>query len=289
MPPDLAAVTMSMAEREPTFADLLRDLWQARLYLLAGLAAGVIAAFAFLAAAVPHYRADMLVAPSGRGTGPDIKALLPDNSSFAVQYMLSAIGSADSGDFARYEQMLRGISVARALIDEPGLRDALNASARFRIGGGAPAIQTAEELAAYLEDRVTVEPVANTALRRLVYQHPDREFAARLLATLHETADGLIRAEIKGRTRQREAYLQEALAAVAHPDHRRALTALLMEQEHVRMILAMGEPFAAIIAEPAAAGTRPDWPRKAMILPAFVLIGLFLGFAFYHLRRALRA
>ena len=74
-----------------------------------------------------------------------------------------------------------------------------------------------------------------------------------------------------------------------HPDHRRALTSLLMEQEHVQMILAMDEPFAAIIAEPPAAGVKPYWPRKAIVLPVGLLAGMVLAYMLSGLRRAVSA
>lgn len=274
-----------MKAAEPTLSDLLADLWRAKFYLLIGGIAGLLLGFVFMAASVPHYRASMLVAPAERSSGPDIKALLPDNSSFAVQYMLNAMGSADSGDYIRFEHTLRETSVAAALLKNDRIMKGLSEASRFGfLPSRAPG--TSAELASYLHDHIRVEPVGNSPLRRIIYQHPDREFAVYLLRVLHEIADGQIRDEIRGRTESREAYLQQALATTTHPDHRRALTSLLMEQEHVRMILAMDEPFAAIIAEPPAVGARPHWPRAAIIYPVLALGGMMLGFILYGLRRA---
>jgi uncharacterized protein involved in exopolysaccharide biosynthesis len=74
-------------------------------------------------------------------------------------------------------------------------------------------------------------------------------------------------------------YLKDVLDKTSHPDHRRALTALLMEQEHLLMMLAMDEPFAAILAEPPAASVRPWWPRKSLIFAGFAFAGALIGFA----------
>lgn len=277
-----------MQAQEPTLADVLRDLWRAKAALLWGGGIGLVMAVIFIAAAVPHFRASMLVAPAERRTGPDIKALLPDNSSFAVQYLVNTLGSPDSGDFMRFETTLREATVAGRLLEDDRIVAGVRADRRFSFQGAPDVTQSAERFSAYLTDHVAIEPVGTTPLRRLVYKHPDRAFAGYLLTKLYETADELIRQEIRDKTQNREAYLQQALATVDHPDHRRALTSLLMEQEHVRMILAMDEPFAAIIAEPPAAGVKPYWPRKPIVLPAFVLAGMLLGYVISSLRRAVK-
>lgn len=272
---------------EPTLADILRDLMRARYALAGGALAGLCIAFLFLFTAVPHYRASMLVAPAERRAGPDIKALLPDNSSFALQYMVNTLGSQDSGDYMRFETTLREPTVATLLLRDPRIVAGIKADRAFSFLSPNDAAQTPETFSAYLTARVAVEPVGTTPLRRIVYKHPDPAFASYLLRALHVAADGLIRQEIRERTASREAYLGKALETVEHPDHRRALTSLLMEQEHVRMILAMDEPFAAIIAEPPAAAARPAWPRKSVVLPACILAGMIAGYALSSLRRTL--
>ncbi len=272
---------------EPTLGDLLQDLWQAKFALLWGGGIGLVIAVLFLATAVPHYRASMLVAPAERRTGPDIKALLPDNSSFAVQYLMNSIGSPDSGDYMRFENILRETTVAGRLLEDERIVKGVAADRRFSFENESAA-GSAEKFSAYLTKSIAVEPVGTTPMRRLVYKHPDRAFAGYMLTRVYQTADDIIRQEIRDKTQSREAYLQNALATVDHPDHRRALTSLLMEQEHVRMILAMDEPFAAIIAEPPAAGVRPYWPRKTVIVPAGVLAGMVLAYMALGLRRSFK-
>jgi len=264
---------------DPTLGDLLRDLWRAKTPILTGLFLGLAASFAFLFAAVPHYRATMLVAPAERGVGPDIKALLPENSSFAIQYMMNAMGSSESGDFVRFEHILRAPSVAAALLKDERIAAGIGADRAFSFLPARGVLQTPEKLSAYLTDKVAIEPVANVPLRKIVYDHPDPAFAVYLLDRMHAAADGLIRQEIRNRTQARTAYLEKALAITDHPDHRRALASLLMEQEHVRMILAMDEDFAAIKAEPPAAGALPYWPRRVLIVPVFMFCGMLLAYA----------
>ena len=271
---------------DPTLGQTLRLFWRTKFYWLSGAVIGVCAAFFLLGIAVPHYRAEILIGPAERAAnGPDIKALLPDNSSFAVQYLINTLGTSDSSDFMRFEQILRAPSVAAKLLEDKAVSYALVKDKKLRVLPDAAKIETPEKLAAYLQDKIAAEPVGTTPLRRIVYSHPDREFAVYMLEQVRSIADGIIRDEIRTRTETRAAYLQKAMAENHNPDHRRALTALLMEQEHVRMLLAMDEPFAAMVAEPAFAGARPAWPRKALVLPVFAFIGGLLGFAVYAMRR----
>ena len=99
-------------------------------------------------------------------------------------------------------------------------------------------------------------------------------------------ADTLIRSELEQKTAHRIQYLNQALAQERNPDHQRALTKLLMDQEQIAMVLAVHEPFAATVAEPPSAAPKPSWPRKGVVLPAGLLIGMMLGFACFGLRRA---
>lgn len=274
------------AVREPDIGDFLRDIWRAKWFLTAGALTGLMAAALFLAFSVPQYRAEMLTGPAERGTGPDIKALLPDNSSFAVQYLVNSLGSQDSGDYMRFEHILRAPRVAAHLMKDERIMQAIQADRRFSFERRDP-VETAADLSLYLEENVHIEPVGTTPLRRIVYLHPDPGFAVYLLGRLHIIADDLIRRDIREKAARREAYLQETIKTVSHPDHRRALTALLMEQEHVRMILAIDEPFAATVAEPAAAQPKAAWPRKPLVFAVSVFVSMFLSFLIYAGRRPL--
>lgn len=110
-----------------------------------------------------------------------------------------------------------------------------------------------------------------------------------MLQAIHRAADQIIRDDVSRRTQQRVRWLNEMLAEVKHPDHRKALVALLMAQEQARMLVALDEPFAAAIVEPAAASAKPYWPRRGIVFPIAVLAGLFLGYGVYALRFVRRA
>lgn len=269
---------------EPSLGDILKYVWLARVHVFTGALCGLAFAALFLLLAVPHYRITMLIAPAERTGQIDAKALLPDNPSFALQYLLNTMGSQDSTDFMRFENTMRGPSVAATLLKYPEILKGLQDTGPF-IFSAHESLTTPEKIAAALEKHVTIMPVGNTPLRRVVFDHRSAEFGAVLLRHLYSETDHLIRNEVAESARKRSLYLKDLLDKVNHPDHRRALTSLLMEQEHILMILAMDEPFAAIIAEPPSASVRPWWPRKSLIFPGFACVGMVLGFALWSAKR----
>ena len=284
---DSAVPAQNTYRAEPGLLDLLADIWRAKLFLFIGGVLGAAAAIVFFSLAVPQYKAEMLVGPAERGTGPDIKALLPENSSFAVQYLVNSIGSQDSGDFIRFEHMMRGVSIASLLIQDNAVIAGVRRAGMFGKKEDAR-LDDAASLAAFLEKHVHVQPVGTSPLRRVVFSHPDPDFAQYLLQQLYVETDALIQQDIRHKTASRAAYLQQAVKDTLHPDHKRALTSLLMEQEHIRMILDMDEPFAAVMLEPPSVDDKPSWPRKKIVWPAFIVLGLFSGFLVFQIRRAVK-
>ncbi len=273
-----------MTISEPTLVDVLRMIRMAWGFIVVGIIAGLLAGWVFLSIAIPHYRITMLVAPAERAARADIKALLPDNPSFALQYLVNTMGSQDSTDFIRFEHTLLGPSVAAALFNDNKIREGIRGNGSF-IFSRTPELKSPAELSGVLGDIIHIEPIGNTPLRKVVFDHPSPEFGVYLLNRLYDQTDHMIRREVAEKARERSVYLESVLDKTTHPDHRRALTSLLMEQEHILMILAMDEPFAATITEPPSVSVRPWWPRRSLVLPAFVFAGAMLGFVLWGLRR----
>lgn len=135
----------------------------------------------------------------------------------------------------------------------------------------------APTLSEYLERYVDVMPLGSTPLRQLTYDHPDPAFAAAMLRKIHLVADQLIRRDRRKQSQARVAYLESSLSKTVQPEHRRGITALLLQQEHVLMLANLDEPYSAIVVEPAAADARPAWPAIRIILPSFMFAGFVLG------------
>lgn len=269
---------MPQKNAEPTLPDLLRLLWRAWPHLLIGAALGGLGAVLFLLLSIPHYRVTMLVAPAERGVRADVKSFLPDNPDFALQYVDRSRESPAFADFTRFEHTLRGRSVASGLTGDKPLLDGLRRDRRF-VFSPHPDLASVDDLATYFRKKITIEPVGNTTLRRVVFDHPEPAFATALLNRLYRQADSLIRRDVAARAEGRVGYLKGMLEKTSHPDHRRVLTSLLMEQEHLLMMLAMEEPFAAIVVEQPSSSARPWWPRKSLIFAGFAFAGALVGFA----------
>lgn len=262
---------------EPTLADLVRDLWAAKWVLLISGVVGMTLAYMFLMLAVPQYKVSLLVGPAERSSSTDIQALMPENSSFVVQYLVNTLGSQDSTDFMRFENILRERTVAEILLQDSKIMAGVMADKEFTIAVPDD-LDNSEALSAYLQKAVQIESVGSSPLKRLIYMHPDREFAEYFLTKIRLVADNLIKDDIRQMTEKRATYLRQKLKDVSHPDHQNALTSMLMEQEHIQMILAIDEPFAAKIVEPAYSAPRPYWPRPALHTAMIILGVLIAGY-----------
>lgn len=268
---------------EPNLGDMLGNVWRAKAWLFLGGLAGIVASVLFLFMAVPHYKAEMLVAPATRSGAPDISLLFPDTASFAVERVMQNFGLGESSDFTRFEVILREPRVAGILLEDEKIRAGLEETGRFWIGEYERP-DSGPEFSAWLQKRLSIEPVGGSRLRRISFQHADPAFAVYFLNRLYHTADSLIRSEIRLKTGNRVDWLKEALANTSHPEHRRVLTDLLMDQERMRMILAVDEPFSALLAEPPAVSAKPYWPKPSFVFPAFMLAGMVLAYAAFSLK-----
>ncbi len=268
------------AGAEKTLFDVLGDAWRAKVYMFVFGAAGFICALAFLFLARPHYRAEMVVAPAH----PFVQSISSPSQIGEGAIQVQGQDLSGSASFVRFEQIIRGAGLAAALLNDSKVLEGLIDDQRFvfskPMGGWS-----AEKLSEYLKRRVHVEPVSGTGLRRIVYYHVNADFAVYFIARLHELSDGQIRRDILLQTNERIAYLNEALGKVLNPEHKRSLAVLLMEQERMKMLVSLDQPFAATVIEPAFVSSRPRWPDPFLIYSVFVFLGLVAGFVVHGLRR----
>ena len=263
---------------EKSLADVLGEVWLARGWMLFFAVSAVIFAFLFLTLANPYIRAEMIVAPATPiGNHPQAT---PDFEGIIELQTGVMTGSAA---FTRFENIYNGVSVARMLIQDEKILAGLRDDLPFRFSD-SPDTSKAETLAHYLKKHLKLEPVGSTPLRRLAYLHPDRDFAVYLIGRVHRITDEMIRVSILQEVNGRIDYLGKALARTQNADHRRALTELLMEQERLKMLVSLDQPYAAAIVEPPAAGIRTAWPDRYLIFGGSVIVGLLIGYIFFGLR-----
>jgi len=263
---------------EDTLADFVAEVWAARLFIFVGLVVGVMAAFVAMTLAVPHNRAQMTLAPA---SPMNMAATTPANKTYGKAG--SSSNAINDMSFTRFEASYKGATVAGLLLRDPEVTAGLAQDKAFRFskveGGWIP-----EKLAEYIARRVDVDPVGETSLKTFSYLHPNKEFAVMFLQRLHNVTDGLIRHGLRKDVNERIVYLNESLSETMNPEHRRAMTDLLMEQERLKMLVSIDQPYAASVVVPAAASVKALWPDGLLFYSSFVFVGAFLGFVAFSYR-----
>lgn len=271
----------ALAHHSESLAEFLRRVWQARLGVSLGAALGAVGAGVLLLTLVPHYEARMIVAP----------ALVQDTGELLMRFETGSeaarrsIGFDQSlpADFVKFEQVLREATVSAILARYDGVLDKMAADRVFTFQSTDE--MTAAMVPVYLRAHVRIEPIGLTGSRKITFSHPDPTFAVKVLTHLHTIADETIRQKSATETQERIGWLQKELAQSINPDHRAALTALLLAQERRRMLVSMDQPFAAELVEPPAVSPKPDWPSGPLVLLAGIFVGMLAGFTVASLRR----
>ncbi len=271
MPNDIVA--------EKTLFDVLRDVWRAKFYMLIFVIVAVMAAFVFLSAANDFYRADMILSPATQmGIGGQVTRHVGEGS---IQIQQQELESEEA--FLHFETIYNGVSVASILIKDQNIIAALAQDKSFSFSKNQSP-KSAKAFSEYLKKRVRLEPVSGTPLRRMTYLSTSKDNAVYMISRIHAITDEIVRGRILTSTNERIRYLNQSLSATNHPDHRRNITGLLMEQERIKMMVSLDQPFAANIVEPASVSERPKWPDPFVIYTVFILVGLLFGFVTYGLR-----
>jgi hypothetical protein len=257
---------------EATWEDILRGAGRMKFYLLTGAVIGLAAALGFILAVTPRYQAAIVVAPADGYALGDYASSGSVDRSISLPFWRPMETEGVSTDFYRFIYTARGQAAADILMKDASVKEGITADPRWH--GKAWSAPVVSE---YLERHVDVMPLGATPLRRITYDHPDPAFAAAMLRKIHLVADQLIRRDRRKQSQARVAYLETSLSKTVQPEHRRGITALLLQQEHVLMLANLDEPYSAIVVEPAASAARPSWPAAYLVVPAFVLAGLVFG------------
>ena len=264
---------------EKTLYDVLRDVWRAKFWMLGFVIIMTIAAFVFLSVANDFYRAEMIIAPAS----PMGQSLQKAGDMGEGSTQLGEEDFQSNAAFLRFENTYNGASVANFLVRDKEIITGLALDRTFEFSENLEK-WNAENLSEYLKKRVRLEPVSGTPLRRMIYLHPDKKFAVDMVKRIHRITDEMIRARILVETNQRIDYLNASLGKTTNPDHKRSLANLLMEQERLKMMVSLDQPYAASIIEPAYSSVRARWPDPYIIYPVFIFIGMLLGFVTYGLK-----
>ncbi len=259
-----------MVQDEKTLLDVLRDIWRAKLYLAFFGVVGLISAFIFLKSATPYYKAEMIVAPA-HSIGHTVSAM----TEGTIQTQTEQLGGDEA--FERFSQIYALPSMSALLLGQDGVENGIRKDRVFSFSVQSIGFD-------YFKRKVRIEPVSGTKFKRLYYFHPDPEFAVRLISLVHSMTDEHIRRSVLKETNERISYLNEAMSRSVNPEHRRTLAGLMMEQERVRMMVSLDQPFSASVIEPAFVSSQPKWPDPFVIYPVFLFVSLLLGYVVYGFR-----
>ena len=263
---------------EISLRQLLILFWRAKYVIVVCVILTCVAGFFFIKVTTPAYRATMIVAPADGYALGDYASSIQYDRIAALPFWRPKDKEGESTDFYRFIYTLRGPSVAKILLLDKNVLSKINEFSKKEI-------QSEEELAQYLTKNLRIDPMGATPLRKITYHHPDAEFSAAMLRKLHLVADQMIRRDRRRQSQSRISYLNEALSKNQNPDHRRGITNLLMQQEHVQMLANLDEAYSAIIVEPASHSPHPVWPNKVLIYALAGFIGCFIGFILWSLTR----
>lgn len=264
---------------EKTIFDVLRDVWRAKYDMAMGAFVALIVSVAFMFSCVPHYKAEIMIAPAAI-MGQDV---LAQTSSLEGTISIQHKEPDESSSFLRFEHIFSGVTVAGILLQDENLKSVVEEERPFFLSvHKAP--QGADDLSRYLKKNVRIEPVSGTILRRLSYMHPDPQKAKLFLERIHKIADDTIRKSVSQETDERIIYLQQAIEQSVQPEQKRILTDMLIAQERMKMMVSINQPYAASVVEPPYVSARSAWPDPYLVYPLFILAGLLAGFIAYGLR-----
>ena len=266
-----------------TLVQLLRHIWQAKFYIALCSVLTLAAAALFLFLATPTYKASMIVAPADGYALGDYASMIENDRIASMPFWRPKDQEGVSTDFYRFIHTIRGPSVAEILLSDRGVLSGI------RRGGDVGAIEKKEALAVYLDRRIGIDPLGATPLRRITYQHPDPEFASAMLRKIHLVADQMIRRDRRRQSQSRIDYLKASLTRTNNLDHRKGITNLLMQQEHIQMLANLDEPYAAIVVEPAFSTPKPSWPNHYVTWAAALMMGMFFGYLIWSFRHPVKS
>ncbi len=260
---------------------------------------GAVLALVWLRATPHRYAASMTVAPLAERGLAGMGARLP--APYSDPEGKSAPPGQEEGltDFRRFLALLGTRSIAAELAADPTLMTQVfpeewdGARGRWHPPGGlGPWFRgllataagrvpwhppDAEDLARHLRDRLVIEPVGTTPMRRIAYRHESRDFALLLLSRLYSVADAHLRAEAARRGTRQADHVRARLASVTQADHRRSLTEMLLGFEWALMLLEVDLPFAADLVEAPQAPSQPESADAFLMPPVAGGAGFAIG------------
>lgn len=287
---------------------ILRILTEGRKIIFSVVSVFLFLAILGLAIAKPKYTASMIVAPSS--VSAQGQKGLSQLSGIASLVGISLPAEDELPSFTEFQERLDSYQVAEGLAKKPqtlqkifpqhwnsetskwNTRPGMLTTIRYSIGrlfglpGWSP--PDAEDLMRFIADEVSAHTDTEVSLFMIEFDHEDPDFAQKFLQELHEETDRVVRYDALRRTSRQAAYLERKLAQVVFPEHKMALTELILGQEQKMMMLEIDLPYAARVISAARVSKEPTSPRPILFILISLISGLLLGIFLLFLLNFLR-
>jgi uncharacterized protein involved in exopolysaccharide biosynthesis len=132
-------------------------------------------------------------------------------------------------------------------------------------------------LAEHYNRQLVLREVGETGMIELAFEDSDPQRAIRVLRTMVEDSNELLRAAAANRAAQKAAYLRQQLAIAQVAEYRTNLASLLANEEQVMTLSSTKLPFAADIVEPYTVSAQPTSQRPFLYAIIAIIVGLSLG------------
>jgi uncharacterized protein involved in exopolysaccharide biosynthesis len=276
---------------------VLTTLYRRKVVIAFCVVALVAVTAAFCVVVTPRYGASAVIAPVASASGESQNlAMLSGIASIA------GLGTATPetiSEFQKFEQILSSVRLAERLEERYGLLEEIfanewdeatrswhppsgfisTARQTLREMFGLPAWEppSPRRLAEYFAQNVQITEVDRTAIKKVSFQHPDRDFALRVLLILCKEADDMLREIARADITNTVEYLRSRMGDTDVVEYRASLTNLLSAQERMLMFINTNGAYAADFLDEPAASDVPVFPNVELFLVLAVLGGLFVG------------
>lgn len=137
----------------------------------------------------------------------------------------------------------------------------------------------ANELQAYLQKQVQIQPAADSPFVSIVFYTPDPKFGVYLLDKLNGTTDRTLRKRALRESKSYVNFLLQEIDKARYTEHRQAVAAALVEQQRTEMIARSPLHYAARVVSGPTVSLNPKKPNALLILIAAPFFGLLLALA----------
>ena len=138
----------------------------------------------------------------------------------------------------------------------------------------APDVDT---LQGYLQDRLSVQPVAGSSLISISIDSADPDTSIVLLRALHKSANDIVREKRLERSVAQKRHLLEELTTTTVSDYRQVLLDLLRRVETTVMTASMGGQYASVVVDGPVTQSRPVFPAPVLFIEMGIAGGVVLG------------